>query len=65
MRPTTVLFILSLGVVQFSCGQNIKGLVKQIPTQLPTQIPNGQKPALSNEEVVAGLREALQVGIKN
>ena len=65
MRPTTVLFILTLGFVQFSCGQNIKGLVKQIPTQLPNQIPNGQKPALSNDEVVAGLREALQVGIKN
>ena len=65
MRPSTALIILTLSFVQFSCGQNIKGLVKQIPTQLPTQIPNGQKPALSNDEVVAGLREALQVGIKN
>jgi hypothetical protein len=65
MKPTFVLILLSLSFVQFSCGQNIKGLVKQIPTQIPTQLPSGQKPSLSNEEVVAGLREALQVGIKN
>ena len=65
MKSTSILFILTLSFVQFSCGQNIKGLVKQIPTQLPTQIPSAQKPSLSNDEVISGLKEALQIGIKN
>jgi hypothetical protein len=64
MKPTVALILLSLSFVQFSCGQNIKGLVKQIPTQI-SALPSGQKPSLTNDEVVAGLREALQVGIKN
>lgn len=63
MKRSTALLILSLGFVQFSCGQNIKGLVKQIPVQVPT--PTNSKPSLSNEEVISGLKEALQVGIKN
>lgn len=63
MKRSTALLILSLGFVQFSCGQNIKGLVKQIPVQVPT--PTNSKPLLSNEEVISGLKEALQVGIKN
>ncbi len=63
MKRSTALLILSLGFVQFSCGQNIKGLVKQIPVQVPN--PTNSKPSLSNEEVISGLKEALQVGIKN
>jgi hypothetical protein len=65
MRPTIALFIFSMSFVHFSCGQNIKGIVKQIPNQLPTQSSTNSKPQLSNNEVIAGLREALQVGIKN
>lgn len=65
MKSIYTVLLLVIGFVQSSCGQNIKGLVKQIPAQLPTQIPNGQKPSLTNDEVVAGLREALQIGIKN
>ncbi|MFM7007575.1 MAG: DUF4197 domain-containing protein [Flavobacteriales bacterium] len=65
MKTSSLLLLLTLGLVQFSCGQNIKGIVKQIPGQLPTQLPSNQKPALSNEEVISGLKEALQVGIKN
>ena len=65
MKTSSLLLLLTVGFVQFSCGQNIKGIVKQIPGQLPTQLPSNQKPALSNEEVISGLKEALQVGIKN
>jgi hypothetical protein len=65
MKSTFILLLLTLGFVQYSCGQHVKGLVKQIPTQLPNQIPIGQKPSLTNDEVVAGLREALQIAIKN
>lgn len=65
MKSIYTVLLFTLGFGQFSCGQNIKGLVKQIPAQLPTQIPNGQKPSLTNDEVVSGLREALQIGIKN
>jgi hypothetical protein len=64
MKRSTALLILSLGFVQFSCGQNIKGLVQQLPVTVPT-VPSTQKPSLTNEEVVSGLREALQIGIKN
>lgn len=63
MKRSTALLILVLGFVQISCGQNIKGLVKQIPVQVPNS--TNSKPALSNEEVISGLKEALQVGIKN
>lgn len=64
MKQSTAILLLSLGFVQFSCGQNIKGLVNQLPVQIPTA-PTNQKPALTNEEVISGLKEALQIGIKN
>ena len=66
MKSTFILVLLSLGLVQYSFAQQIKGLVKQIPTQVKDgKFPTGQKPSLTNDEVVAGLREALQIGIKN
>lgn len=66
MKSTFILLLLTLGFVQYSCGQHIKGLVKQIPTEIKDgKFPTGQKPSLTNDEVVAGLREALQIGIKN
>jgi len=64
MKQSTAILILSLLIVQFSCGQNIKGLVNQLPVQIPTA-PTNQQPALSNQEVISGLKEALQLGIKN
>ena len=63
MKSTFILLLLTLGFVQYSCGQHVKGLVKQIPTQLPNQIPIGQKPSLTNDEVVAGLQASARWGI--
>ncbi|MFM8596225.1 MAG: DUF4197 domain-containing protein [Flavobacteriales bacterium] len=53
---------LSLLITQVSCAQKIKALAKDLPISLPTTPV--AKPQLTNEEVVAGLKEALQLGIE-
>lgn len=58
--PYVIALILLLS--QSSCAQKIKALAKDIPISLPSAPV--AKPQLSNEEVVSGLKEALQLGIE-
>jgi len=62
MKNYAYLFVLSLLFTQVSCAQKIKALGKELPISIPT-IP-AAKPQLSNEEVISGLKEALQLGIE-
>lgn len=62
MKNYAYLFVLSLLFTQVSCAQKIKALGKDLPISIPT-IP-AAKPQLSNEEVISGLKEALQLGIE-
>ncbi|MFM2038418.1 MAG: hypothetical protein RL432_1357 [Bacteroidota bacterium] len=56
MKKTLIISTLIFAVV--ACG------VVDIPS-LPTSTTSTQKPALTNDEVIRGLKEALTVGIKN
>lgn len=56
MKKTLIISSLIFAVV--ACG------VVDIPN-LPTATTSTQKPALTNDEVIKGLKEALSVGIKN
>lgn len=62
MKNYAYLFVLSLLFTQVSCAQKIKALGKELPISIPT-VP-AAKPQLSNEEVISGLKEALQLGIE-
>lgn len=62
MKNYAYLFVLSLLFTQVSCAQKIKALGKELPISIPT-IP-AAKPQPSNEEVISGLKEALQLGIE-
>jgi hypothetical protein len=62
MKNYAYLFVLSLLFTQVSCAQKIKALGKELPISIQT-IP-AAKPQLSNEEVISGLKEALQLGIE-
>lgn len=54
---------LFLIMTQASCAQNLKALAKDVQIKVPTQI-GAQTPQLTNEEVISGLKEALQLGIE-
>lgn len=62
MKKYPYLIALILLLSQASCAQKIKALGKELPISIPT-IP-AAKPQLSNEEVISGLKEALQLGIE-
>ncbi|MFM6945917.1 MAG: DUF4197 domain-containing protein [Flavobacteriales bacterium] len=62
MKNYAHFIVLSLLFTQVSCAQKIKALAKDLPISLPTTPV--AKPQLTNEEVVAGLKEALQLGIE-
>lgn len=62
MKNYAYLFVLSLLFTQVSCAQKIKALGKELPISIST-IP-AAKSQLSNEEVISGLKEALQLGIE-
>lgn len=64
MKNILTPFALVLILTQSSCAQKLQQLAKDVQIKVPTQVVN-QTPQLTNEEVVSGLREALQVGIKN
>jgi hypothetical protein len=57
--PSSIFLILT----QVSCAQNLKAIAKDVQIKVPTQI-GAQTPQLTNEEVISGLKEALQVGIE-
>lgn len=60
MKKTIIPFIL-LQLFITSCSE-LETVVNSLPTNISTQ---PSKPQLTNAEVVSGLKEALQVGIKN
>lgn len=62
MKKRTYIFAFILLITQASCAQKIKALGKELPINLP--VTTLSKPQLSNEEVISGLKEALQVGIE-
>ncbi len=62
MKKYPYLIALILLLSQASCAQKIKALGKELPISIPT-IP-AAKQQLSNEEVISGLKEALQLGIE-
>ena len=62
MKKYPYLIALILLFSQFSCAQKIKALGKELPINIPTA--PAAKPQLSNEEVISGLKEALQLGIE-
>ncbi|MFN5506843.1 MAG: DUF4197 domain-containing protein [Flavobacteriia bacterium] len=64
MKNILTPFALVLILTQSSCAQKLQQLAKDVQIKVPTQVVN-QTPQLTNEEVISGLREALQVGIKN
>ena len=61
MKKTIIPFILLQTLFITSCSE-LETVVNSLPTNLSTQ---PSKPQLTNAEVVSGLKEALQVGIKN
>ncbi len=61
MKKTIIPFILLQTLFITSCSE-LETVVNSLPTNISTQ---PSKPQLTNAEVVSGLKEALQVGIKN
>lgn len=59
MRKVVLAIFIFVGLV--SCDV----INESLKTVNATQSPGNSKPSLTNEEVISGLREALQVGIKN
>jgi hypothetical protein len=57
--PGAILLLFS----QVSCAQKLKELAKDVQIKVPTELP-AQAPKLTNEEVISGLKEALQLGIE-
>lgn len=61
MKKTIIPFILLQTLFITSCSE-LETVVNSLPTNISSQ---PSKPQLTNAEVVSGLKEALQVGIKN
>lgn len=59
MKKIVPVILLATGSIIYSCSE-LEQVAKNIPTQTTPA-----KPSLTNDEVIRGLKEALQVGIKN
>ncbi len=60
-----VFYLLTLSLITFSFSANAQfGGLKNVGKDIGSKLPGGKKPALSEEEVGAGLKEALNRGIE-